>query len=347
MNIAALDTPALAADLDVLERNIDGMATHCDQLGIPLRVHTKTHKVPEIAKLQIAAGSEGITCQKLGEAEVMVDAGIDNILIPYNIVGKPKLKRLTALVQRAKIIVALDSEETATGISQQASADNCAVPVIVELDTGSGRCGVQSPQAAQRLTQQIMKMPGIDFQGVMTYPSNVRAKPFITETLDLLKHDGIPVNIISGGGTGSEAASTELGCTETRSGSYVYEGITRIGNSKMLAPDRCVLRVIVTVVSTPTPERIIIDGGMKTFASYPPTPYGHIIEHPEAKIYGMSVEHGHVDVSECSHRFKVGEQLSVIPLHQGMTSNLHDELVGIRGDAVETTWCIAGRGKVF
>lgn len=346
MNITALDTPALAADLNVLERNINGMSTLCDQLGIPLRVHTKTHKVPEIAKLQIAAGSRGITCQKLGEAEVMVDAGIDNILIPYNIVGKPKLKRLTALVQRAKIIVALDSEETATGISQQAIADDCVVPVIVELDTGSGRCGVQSPQAAQRLTQQIMKMPGLDFQGVMTYPSNVRAKPFIEETLDLLSSDGVPVNIISGGGTGSEAASKELGCTETRSGSYVYEGITRIGNSEMLAPDRCVLRVIVTVVSTPTPERIIIDGGMKTFASYPPTPYGHIIEHPDAKIYGMSVEHGHVDVSECSHRFKVGEHLSVIPLHQGMTSNLHDELIGIRGNAIETVWQIAGRGRV-
>ena len=346
MNIAALDTPALAADLDVLERNIDGMATHCDQLGIPLRVHTKTHKVPEIAQLQIAAGSQGITCQKLGEAEVMVDAGIDNILIPYNIVGTPKLKRLTALVQRAKVIVAVDSTETATGISEQAIADSCVVPVIVELDTGSGRCGVQSPQDAQYLAQQIMKMSGIDFQGVMTYPSNVRAKPFIEETLDLLSSDGIPVNIISGGGTGSEAASKELGCTETRSGSYVYEGITRIGNSEMLAPDRCVLRVIVTVVSTPTPERIIIDGGMKTFASYPPTPYGHIVEHPEAKIYGMSVEHGHVDVSECSHRFKVGEQLSVIPLHQGMTSNLHDELIGIRDNTIETVWQIAGRGRV-
>ena len=125
------------------------------------------------------------------------------------------------------------------------------------------------------------------------------------------------MNIISGGGTGSEATSKELGCTETRSGSYVYEGMTRVGNSEMLKPERCVLRVIVTVVSTPTPERIIIDGGQKTFTSYPPTPYGHIIEHPNAKIYGMSVEHGHVDVSECSHRFKVGEQLSVIPLHQG------------------------------
>ena len=346
MNIAALDTPALAADLDVLERNIEGMATHCDQLGIPLRVHTKTHKVPEIAKLQIAAGSRGITCQKLGEAEVMVDADIDNILIPYNIVGTPKLKRLTALIKRAQVTVALDSEETAKGISQQGHADNCTVPVIVELDTGSGRCGVQSPEAAQSLARQIVKMQGIHFQGVMTYPSNVRAKPFIEETLDLLSSDGIPVNIISGGGTGSEAASKELGCTETRSGSYVYEGMTRVGNSEMLAPDRCVLRVITTVVSTPTPDRIIIDGGMKTFASYPPTPYGHIIEHPEAKIYGMSVEHGHVDVSECSHRFKVGEHLSVIPLHQGMTSNLHDELIGIRGDTIETTWHIAGRGRV-
>ncbi|MDE0427962.1 MAG: alanine racemase [Candidatus Poribacteria bacterium] len=346
MNIADLDTPTLAADLDVLERNIQGMAAHCRQLGIPLRVHTKTHKVPEIAKLQVAAGSQGITCQKLGEAEVMVDAGLDNILIPYNIVGKPKLRRLTALVKRAQVTVALDSEETANGISQQATADGCVVPVIVELDTGSGRCGVQSPQAAQHLARKIMKMGGIDFQGVMTYPSNLRAKPFIAETLDLLAHDGIPVNIISGGGTGSEAASKELSCTETRSGSYVYEGMTRVGRSGMLSPERCVLRVIVTVVSTPTPERIIIDGGQKTFASYPPTPYGHIIEHPDAKIYGMSVEHGHVDVSECSHRFKVGEQLSVIPLHQGMTSNLHNELVGIRDGKIEAIWQIAGRGKV-
>ncbi len=347
MNIDALDTPTLVANLDVLEQNIDGMAAHCHQLGIPLRVHTKTHKVPEIAKLQIAAGSQGITCQKLGEAEVMVDAGIDNILIPYNIVGKPKLKRLTTLLKRAKIIVALDSEETAVGISQQAIADNCIVPVIVELDTGSGRCGVQSPQAAQRLAQQMMKMEGIDLQGIMTYPSNGRAKPFIDETLDLLSSDGIPVNIISGGGTGAEAASKEIGCTETRSGSYIYEGMTRVGSSEMLTPERCVLRLIVTVVSTPTPDRIIIDGGQKTFTSYPPTPYGHIVEHPDAKIYGMSVEHGHVNVSECSHRFKVGERLSVIPLHQGMTSNLHDTLVGVRGNNVEVTWKIAGRGKVF
>ena len=122
--------------------------------------------------------------------------------------------------------------------------------------------------------------------------------------------------------------------------------MTRIGNSEMLSPDRCVLRVVVTVVSTPKPDRIIIDAGQKTFASYPPSPYGLIIEHPDAKIYGMSVEHGHVDVSECNHKFRVGDKLSVIPLHQGMTSNLHDELIAVRGETVETIWKIVGRGKV-
>ena len=163
MHINDLDTPTLIADLDVLERNISGMANHCSEIGIPLRVHTKTHKVPEIAKLQLAAGSQGITCQKLGEAEVMVDAGIDDILIPYNIIGKPKLQRLTDLTKQAKITVALDSEETATSISQQAIADGCVIPVVVELDTRSKRCGVGSPQHAQRLAQKVVNMPGIDF----------------------------------------------------------------------------------------------------------------------------------------------------------------------------------------
>lgn len=346
MNINDLDTPVLIADLDVLEKNIRGMASLCHNLDIPLRVHTKTHKVAEIAKIQLDAGSQGITCQKLGEAEVMVDAGVDDILIPYNIVGKSKLKRLTSLVKRAKITVALDSEDTASGISQQAISDASTVPVVIEMDTGGNRCGVDSPEKTHFLAKKVVKMTGLDFQGVMTYPSNHYAKPFITETVDLLKKDGIPVRIISGGGTGAEAASKEIGCTETRSGSYIYEGMTRIGNSDMLSPDRCVLRVLTTVVSTPSPDRIIIDGGQKTFTSYPPSPYGHIIEYPDAKIYGMSVEHGHIDISECSQKIRVGDRLSVIPLHQGMTSNLHDELVAVRKDKVETVWNIIGRGKV-
>jgi D-serine deaminase-like pyridoxal phosphate-dependent protein len=341
-----LDTPALVCDLDVLERNIENMAAHCRDIGMPLRAHTKTHKIPEIAHKQLRAGAIGICCQKLGDAEVMVAAGITDILIPYNIVGPLKVERLLRLVKRATITVTCDSEETARGISEAAGRAGLKVRLLVELDTGGRRCGAQSPHAALELAQKIDGMKGVDLQGVMTYPSRREAKPFLDETVALLTKAGLPVNVISGGGTGGEVISKELGCTEHRSGSYAFEGMTRISGSAMLTPERCAVRVLVTVVSTPTPDRIIIDGGQKTFTSYPPKPYGHIIECPDAQIYGMSVEHGHVDVSPCSRTFRVGERLSVIPLHQEMTTNLHDEMYGVRGEKVEVVWQVAGRGKV-
>ncbi len=346
MLVSDLDTPAVICDLDVLDRNIADMAAHCRNIGIPLRSHTKSHKIPELAHRQVASGAVGICCQKLGDAEVMVAAGLKDILIPYNLVGPQKVERLVRLIRRATMTVAVDSEDTAQGISDGAHDAGVKARVLVELDTGSRRCGVQSPAEALDLARKIVRMPGIDFQGVMTYPSRLDSKPFLDETVSLLRGDGIPVNVISGGGTGHEAISKEIGCTEARSGSYIWEGLTRVHSSADLAPERCPVRVLCTVVSTPAPGRIIIDGGMKTFASYPPKPYGHCVEHPEIKIYGMSVEHGHVDVSESSHRFRVGEKLQIIPLHQEMCLNLHDELVGYRNGVVEVVWPVAGRGKV-
>lgn len=346
MLIHDLDTPALICDLDVLERNIANMAAHCRTLDMPLRPHTKTHKNPEIAHKQLRAGAIGICCQKLGDAEVMVAAGIPDILIPYNIVGKLKVDRLLRLMKRSTMTTAVDSEDTARGISEMAQADGVRVRVLIELDTGARRCGVQSPQAALELAQKIDGMKGLDLQGVMTYPSRREAKPFLDETVDLLKKSGLPVHVVSGGGTGGEVVSKDIGCTEHRSGSYAFEGMTRISGSAMLNPERCAVRIIVTVVSTPTPDRIILDGGQKTFTSYPPKPYGHVIECPNAHIYAMSVEHGHVDVNQCPRAFRVGERLSVIPLHQEMTTNLHDEMYGVRGEKVEVVWRVAGRGKV-
>ncbi|MDP6053426.1 MAG: alanine racemase [Candidatus Latescibacteria bacterium] len=346
MHINELDTPAYLVDLDLMESNITDMAAHCRSLDMPLRSHSKSHKIPEIAHKQIESGAIGICCQKIGEAEVMVSAGIKDILIPYNIVGAKKVERLTRISKRAVITVALDSEATAYGIAEQARRDGCEVRVIIELDTGSRRCGVQSPGAAATLARQLVAMKGIDFKGIMTYPSRQEAQPFLEETIALMTKDGIPVEMISGGGTGSESVSKDIGCTETRSGSYVWEGMTRIGGSHMLRADRCPCRMLVTVVSTPTPERVIIDGGMKTFTSYPPMPYGHIIDQPEAKMNGMSVEHGHIEVGTEHGKIRVGDRLRVIPLHQEMTLNLHDELIGVRGDQVEVIWPVAGRGKV-
>lgn len=345
MRVEDLDTPALTIDLDILSRNINDLAESCRRHKIALRVHTKTHKIPEIAHLQLQAGAIGIVCQKLGEAEVMVDAGITDILIPYNIVGTRKVERLVRLRQKATIAVALDSETTARGISNLAGEPE--VPVLIELDTGGNRCGVQSPEAALELARKVVQLRGLRFQGIMTYPSRPQAEPFLTRSRRLLEDAGIQVPVVSGGGTGSEAVSKQIGCTETRIGSYVFEGMRRINHSDNPPnPITCAERMIVTVVSAPTPERIIVDGGQKTFASYPPIPYGHIVEHPDARINGMSVEHGHIDVSDCDHAFQVGERISIIPQHQGMTTNLHDTAYAVRNGVVEAVWAVAGRGRV-
>ena len=242
--------------------------------------------------------------------------------------------------------MAVDSVETAQGLSATAQRMGGSVRVWIEMDTGGKRCGVQSPQAAQALAQQIVELPGIDLDGVMTYPSRPEAKEFLDETVALFRKDGLPIQTLSLGGTGVEQLSKDLGATEHRAGSYLWEGQERVRSSNDLSDARCPLRVITTVVSTPAPGRIIIDGGMKTFASYPPTPYGHCVEFPELKMYSMSVEHGHVDASASTHRFKVGERLTWIPLHQEMCLNLHDEAVGYRGEQVEVIWPVLGRGKV-
>jgi D-serine deaminase-like pyridoxal phosphate-dependent protein len=346
MHIHDLDTPTVICNLDKLERNIREMHARCHDLALPLRSHTKSNKIPEIAHMQLKAGSAGICCQKLGEAEVMVAAGVEDILLPYNIVGLQKTERLLRLARRAQITVAVDSVDTAQGISAAAKKLGGLVRVWIELDTGGKRCGVQSPPAARDLARQIVDLPGIDLQGIMTYPSRHEARTFLDETVDLFQRGGLPISAVSLGGTGAESLSKELGATEHRAGSYLWEGLDRIRSSADLSDDRCPLRIICTVVSAPAPGRVIIDGGMKTFCSYPPTPYGYCIEHPELKLYGMSVEHGHVDAGQLSHRLKVGDRLTWIPLHQEMALNLHDELVGYRGEQVEVVWPVLGRGKV-
>lgn len=347
MHFTELDTPALVVDLDVLEKNIADVQAACKRLEIDLRVHTKTHKTPQIARMQVEAGAIGITSQKLGEAEAMAEAGLEDILIPYNIIGRPKLERLTRLIKSGKtrLTVAADSSTTVEGLSRQATQDGCSVRVIVEMDTGSGRCGVQSPQETLALAQQIDSLPGLEFMGVMTYPSSERARPFLDEVRALVDGSGLPLHIISGGGTGSEEISKSIGCTETRIGSYAYEGMTRVGRREDLNPERCPLRQVVTVVSTSCPGQIIVDAGQKAFTSYPRTPYGYCLERPEIFLKGMSVEHGHVDVTASSHKFKVGEILSFIPQHGGMTTNLHDRLYPMRNGEIVDVWPVEGRGR--
>ena len=351
MYVSDVDTPALIVDLDALEQNIARMQRYCDEHGIGLRPHIKTHKTTAIAQMQMAAGACGIACQKLGEAEVMINAGIRDILIPYNIIGAQKLERLMRLSRQATITVAADSEYTAQGISDAARADGAAVNVIVELDIKSGRCGVQSPEAARDLARKIAELPGLSFCGVMVMPSRPEMNPFIERTLELLDAAGLPYPIVSGGSTPTASLSHEVyGLTEIRVGEYILGGLSHLLGG-WATEEQCALNVHTTVVSRPAPDRAVLDGGSKTFSAVvrqtPDGPsMGYIREYPDARFRGASEEHGMVDVSACSERPSIGERVRVIPGHVCPCVNEHDEMVAVRDGKVEAIWPILARGKV-
>jgi D-serine deaminase-like pyridoxal phosphate-dependent protein len=349
MHIDELETPFAAINLDKLESNIVKLQRYLDEHSINNRPHIKTHKIPEIAHMQIKAGAVGITCQKLGEAEVMAQAGIRDILVTYNIIGKTKLERLMRLTKSAKISVTADSEFTVNGLSTAAQCEKLELAVLVEFDSGAERCGVQSPQEAAALARLISKTPGLHFAGLMTYPSNTKTDTFIQQTKALLKHDNIQIECVSGGGTPNMwQAHTFKKVTEHRAGTYVY-GDRHIIKSGAMSLDECAFTVTTTVVSCPTPERAILDGGSKTFSSdlLDLDDYGTIIEYPEARIYSLSEEHGHVDLSACKkNKPQIGERLTVIPNHCCVVSNLFNQIIGLRGNSVEVIWPVAARGAV-
>jgi D-serine deaminase-like pyridoxal phosphate-dependent protein len=347
MEISQLDTPAATVDLDKLESNINRLQKYLDEHGIANRPHIKTHKIPEIAHMQIEAGAVGITCQKIGEAEVMAQAGIKDIFLPYNILGPAKLERLARLARRVHLSVTADSEVTVRGLSEAARQAGVELPVLVECDTGGGRCGVQTPQAAADLARVIARSPGLVFGGLMTYPTSAQTGPFVRETAALLERE-LELERVSGGGTPRMwQAHTCPEVNEYRAGTYVYNDRAVLKSGAMELED-CALRIITTVVSRPTADRGIIDGGSKTFSSdtLGLEGYGLILEYPEAKIYGQSEEHGHVDFSQCARKPEIGERVTVIPNHCCVVSNLFERVVGVRNGQVEVIWPVAARGAL-
>ncbi len=348
MDVTQLDTPVAVVDLDKLEENILQLQHYMDAHGIANRPHIKTHKIPAIAWMQLRAGAVGITCQKIGEAEVMANAGIEDIFLPYNIVGAAKLERLVRLARRVKLSVTADSAFTVRGLSAAARGAGITLPVLVEFDGGLHRCGVQSPQEAADLAALIARSPGLHFGGLMTYPSNDRTDAFVRETKALLKPSGLTVERVSGGGTpGMWQAHTHPEVTEHRAGTYVY-GDRHMLTVGAMPLETIAFSVITTVVSRPTADRGILDGGSKTFSSDLSGLEGHglILEYPDARFYGMSEEHGHVDFSQCAKKPEIGERVTVIPNHCCVVSNLFDEIVGVRGGQVEVVWPVAARGTL-
>jgi D-serine deaminase-like pyridoxal phosphate-dependent protein len=348
MNINQLDTPAAVIDLNRFDHNLHKLQSYLDANGIANRPHIKTHKIPQIAQKQIQGGAVGITCQKIGEAEVMADAGIADIFLPYNIIGDAKLERLANLGKRVKLSVTADSVFTVEGYSRMAQRANISLETLVEFDTGAKRCGVQTPDEAAQLARAIASSPGLIFGGLMCYPCNENTDSFVETTRDLLRNDKIDIARMSGGGTPRMwRAHEHKSLTEYRSGMYIY-GDRYTLNTGAMKLEEIAFSVVCSIVSRPTKDRGILDGGSKAFSSDTLGLSGHglIVEYPEANIYALSEEHGHVDFSACEKKPEISERVTIIPNHCCPVSNLFDEVVGVRNTSVEVIWQVAARGKM-
>lgn len=356
--LAEVDTPALVIDADVMERNIATMAAFFADKSARLRPHAKTHKSPIIAHKQLAAGAVGITCAKLGEAEVLVEGGIQDILIANQIVGPQKIARLVGLARHADIAVAVDDPENARQISEAAVAAGSTVRVLIEVNVGMNRCGVEPGTPAVDLAQRISSLPGLRFFGIQAYEGHLvgirdhaervrrvhDAMAPLVETRAMIEAAGIPVTAVSGGGTGTFDITGSLDVfDEVQAGSYVfmddwYRHVEGAGTTFEPA-----LFLWSTVISRPTPDRAVADIGLKTASPEHGFPTAYGIESIETQ--GLSEEHVRLRVEGDARQLRPGDKIRFVPGHVCTTVNLHDRYVVVRNGIVEAVWPVAARGR--
>jgi D-serine deaminase-like pyridoxal phosphate-dependent protein len=362
MNISELETPALIVDLDIMERNLRRVADYAASHGLRLRPHTKTHKIPALGRRQLDLGAAGLTVAKVSEAEVMLAAEPQDLLVAYPVTGEGKLKRLLEVARKTRVTVALDSEYAVLQLSEAASAAGVDLGVLAEVDAGFGRVGVSPGPELTALIRTIQRQPRLRYEGIAFYPGQIRNldgaddEEFmriggqLRAMLDELRREGLEPNIVSGGSTPSLFHSHKLeGLNEIRPGTYVFNDINTL-LSKACELEDCAATMLVTVVSTARPGQMIIDGGSKTFSSdglVGGRPgFGRVVEDPLAAFHKMNEEHGYVDIRACERKFANGDRLRVIPNHVCTAVNLHERIYGYRGDRVEAVWKVEGRGKL-
>jgi D-serine deaminase-like pyridoxal phosphate-dependent protein len=335
-DILTLETPFPLVDIDVAERNLSLWQNRCNALGLANRPHIKTHKTGYWARRQLALGAVGVTCQTLGEAEVMADAGVPDILISYNILGEIKLARLAALARRSAVSVVADSEIVVAGLSAAAAAHDATLGVLVECDTGLGRCGVKSPAAALALARVIAKSPGLRFSGLLTYPApgdRAASAAFLSQAKALCEEQGLPVKIVSSGGTPDSRSDLGLDIvTEYRVGTYIYNDRSLIARGVCTDAD-CAITVLSTVVSRQSPKRAIIDAGSKALTTdlLGFKDYGLVRGFPTLQLSRLDEEHGYLDQTEGELRLEVGDRVQIVPNHACVVSNLFDRVALVRG----------------
>ena len=355
-----LETPVPVVDLDRLALNLDRMAAYATLHGLRLRPHVKTHKSPRIAAEQMRLGAVGLTCATLLEAEVMSDM-CDDLLIAYPPVGAARLERLARLPRDVRITVAADDGNALPALALAARLGKREIDVLVEADLGMHRVGVASPEKAVALAKQIARMSVLRFAGLMFYPGHIRESvdgqnPKLTQLgvdikryVSALEEAGLPPGVVSGGSTPAAWRMHEVpGVTEVRPGTYVYNDRTT-ANIGACDWDDCALTVLATVISTAVKGQAVIDAGTKALGREPLRAegdgFGALLDHPEVTVARMSEEHGILDLSTTDWRPRLGDQVRVVPNHVCIVVHLFDEIVGVRGHAVETRWPVAARGR--
>ena len=351
MTIDHLDTPLLTVDLDIVEANISRLQSYADRNGLRNRPHIKTHKLPFIAHMQVRAGAVGIACQKLSEAEIMGAAGIQDIQIVFPVIGARKARRVASLASLVKLSIAADSVEVATAISQSANSRGAHIDFYVDCDTGWKRTGVQTPGAAIALADAVHRLPALSFAGLLTYPTSSRVGPWFREAFEGLDRIGLSRGIACGGGTpGVFESHTVSAIDEIRAGTYVYgDRSTIIDDTSLL--DSCALRLRTTVVSSPREDRVIVDAGTKALTTEPPEGlsddrFGYVVEYPDAHLFLLEEEHGHIDLSKCSSKPSLGETITVIPNNANAVVNLFNTVALHRSSLIQAILPIAARGAL-
>jgi D-serine deaminase-like pyridoxal phosphate-dependent protein len=363
MHISEIETPAIVIDLDIMERNLRRAADYARDNDLRLRPHTKTHKIPALGRRQIEMGAAGLTVAKVGEAEVMAASGTPDLLVAYPVIGHRKLERLMQLARGTRISVALDSVTAARQLSDAARQAQAEVGVLAEVDVGLARVGVQPGEELIQLIRNLERMPHLRFEGIDFYPGHIRGVDqsgrneieklgaAVGEMLAGLRRAGIEARIVSGGSTPTLFLSHLVaGLNEIRPGTYIFNDKNTVVAGACAYAD-CAAAIHVTVISIARRGQVIIDGGSKTFSSdrlggAGEATFGYLVDAPEAVFTKMNEEHGFVDVRRAGRDFAVGDRLRMIPNHICVAMNLHEQVYGVRGETVEETWKVEGRGKL-
>ena len=349
MRVEDLETPVPIIDLDRVEHNLAKMQAYCDRHGLKLRPHIKTHKLPHMARRQVELGAVGITCQKLGEAEVMADAGLDDILISYPLIGRAKALRLAGLARRVRMAVAVDNPLALETVAEAGRAAQAPIGVLIEFDSGNKRTGVTSVDQALVLALAA-HAAGLRFDGLMTYPGSAATSAFVAAAKPRFAERKLEIAKVSGGGTPNAWHAHEIaGVTEMRVGTYIYHDRATVGAGTATL-DECALEVHATIVSRPTEDRAVIDAGTKTLSSDLVAPeigrgYGLLLDYPDAVLERLNEEHGVIDLSACTRKPVLGERVRILPNHVCVVSNLHDAVITMRQGQVVDTWPVAARGR--